>query len=176
MCIWTKKAPCSHQTQTFYLSGLRTFLWGSLSASRGSLFGQIPMNLVMDISSQTPNPPLWLQPFAGTALEEVPFSFLSTWFESLDYTIKQNLSDKHFHPRTMELCLERSSTRGGGLVKKSHPNCDSGSSLRVFSSFRDWSYYQVFYRKSIVPRHSSDECFLSSAYPNEPASRWQRDL
>lgn len=80
--------------------------------------------------------------------------------------ILQNIKKvKTYPPRTMmELAPEKFRTWGGTRRKVLTVTLSSFLCICPPSEWV-WSFYQVFCKKSIVPCHASDECFLSLAQP-----------
>lgn len=109
--------------------------------------------------------------FVATEVVEVPFLCYGLGLKTRNIKKQKTKKTKTprkiklYHPQMIELAPERSQTWCGR--QKSCLNCDFGfSPVYFFSPSKwDWSFYQVFCRKSIVPCHTSDECFLSSANP-----------
>lgn len=113
-----------------------------------------------------------METLAGTEVEEDPSSMLQTWLESAEHLTKQtNKITSNKKPRAMEQKKISNSGRNRNKNNTSVLTVTPDPLLCVFFSFllllptRDWSSYRVFCRKSIVPRRTSDECFLSSAHP-----------
>lgn len=153
------------QTLTLYLSGEQTILRGSSGCSdtwRSPLLGSIwtqSRSFQADRKTTTKKKKqtadLWVGNLDGTEVwkrRRFPFCVTDSAAEHL---IKNNDGTR---PRKISNFGRDTHTQ-----KKVVLTVTLDPLLCIIFFF--WSFYQVFCRKSIVPCHTLDECFLSSANP-----------